>query len=183
MAEESKRRRLQRLVCVPGVSDSAITRILTELSKHPDVFTASRRTCNRAVYSEYTSDMALTIDLPLDNGTTFEWHLVKPGRLVQRSCEVSPALRRLFSTSVIVHKIIDCLSLCHHSHFAFVGDPYIRSLWVKRSLHSWGPNGAMVREGGEPSSNVDMYKGEFASLTVVIGIGTRRDHTGQRTQA
>ena len=103
MAQPSKRQRVSKLCGIGGVSDAALSRILNQLAEHPMVGTVSAQTCSRAAMAEYDSEMELAIDLPLtEEPWSFKWHVCKPGRLIQRCVEVSPALRRLFGTSVFM---------------------------------------------------------------------------------
>ena len=96
----NKRRCLSRLCGIGGVSDAALSQILAVLHKSPPVGPASRQACNLAARLEYDDEMALSLDLPLkEEPWTAKWWLCKPTRLVQRSVEVSPALRRLFARS------------------------------------------------------------------------------------
>ena len=82
------------------MTDSALSRILKELRANPFPHSASRSECHRAALAEFDDDMRLSIELPLTEAPwTWTWELCKPCRLVQRSVEASPALRRLFERS------------------------------------------------------------------------------------
>jgi len=88
------------LVGISGVNDSALSRILKELDANPFPHAPSVSTCTRAALAEYDDDMRLAIDLPLTKAPwTWTWEFCKPSRLVQRSMEVSPAIRRLLGQS------------------------------------------------------------------------------------
>ena len=177
MAEADKRRRLSRLVCISGVTDSALSRILSEISQQPGPLTATRQQCNKASLAEYSPEMALTIELPLKDGT-FKWHLLKPGRLVSRCCEVSPALRRLFSTSAIVQKIPYESYCCQWSFCRCPSPPHSFSFrGIPLGVHGPKIGKTFVNE---VCTHVNVIvKGEHTSSAVVAGIGTRRGHTRQ----
>ena len=95
---ESKRRRLSKLVSIPGITDSALASLLQALQGEP-VPEASRRECNRAAFIEYDADLSMQLQLPLKDGSFFAWDICRPAALVQRSVRASPAMRRLFSRS------------------------------------------------------------------------------------
>ena len=80
-----------------------LSRILTEVAKQPEIVTGTAREINKASLYEYDADIALQITLPLQEAPwSFKWDLLKPSRLVQRSIEVSPAMRRMFAISAII---------------------------------------------------------------------------------
>ena len=84
-----------------GVPDAALARMLNQLQKDPIEGAPSRQTISRAAMAEYTGDMELVIDLPLQKAPwSWQWHVCKPATLIERSCQVSPTLRRLFATCV-----------------------------------------------------------------------------------
>ena len=104
---------------------------LQEIEKNDLFVTGSVRECQRAAMVEYTPEMSLTIDLPLSEAPwTFKWNLLKPTSLVRRCCAVSPALRRMFDTSVSM------MEMYSNSALAFVflfGGPFGLGFHARRA--------------------------------------------------
>jgi len=90
------RRRLAKLVCIRGVSDSSLAAVLTALQGQV-VPEASRREISHAAFVEYDAEISEVLKLPLSKGGDFEWYICRPTILVQRCVRRSPALRRLFA--------------------------------------------------------------------------------------
>ena len=104
MADERARKkyRLGTLSAVGGVTNAGLVMILKELEDNPYDGAVNYAMVQKASLAEYTDDMTLVIDLPLsEEPWVFKWYLCRPDRLIQRSTEVSGALRRLFAGSAI----------------------------------------------------------------------------------
>ncbi|CAK0824718.1 unnamed protein product [Prorocentrum cordatum] len=91
-----KRRRLGRLVTIPGVTCAGLCEVLRRLRQAPIEEEVSAHEAKAAAKMEYDREMSCSLELPLCDGGSFE-----PARLVQRLVEVSPALKRMFAAAPI----------------------------------------------------------------------------------
>ena len=93
---DSKRRRVQKLTTIRGITDSALARVLEALDGQV-VQPISRRWVSQAAIDGYDAELQLQLQLPLNTGGFFAWDVARPSTLVQRCVKASPALRRLFA--------------------------------------------------------------------------------------
>lgn len=93
----TKRQKLSHLVSLGSVSSRILAKIVAEGRRLKIDEPISERELQRAAFAEYTPNIALSIAVPLADGGEFTWCLCNPAGLLQRSVQVSPALRRLFA--------------------------------------------------------------------------------------
>ena len=96
----SKRRRLQELVGIKGVSDAALSAILQEVRREPVEGDASRRVCNTAARAAIR-DVEVCVDLPLIKGGTAKWTFLHPLRLLRKCLDESPQLRSAYKSALL----------------------------------------------------------------------------------
>ena len=94
--EQIERRRKATLLCIRGVTDKALHKILLEL-RGGEVPEASLWDLRSAARIEYDDEVALQLKLPLVKGGELLWDICRPSALVQRCVRKSAALRRLFA--------------------------------------------------------------------------------------
>lgn len=90
-----KRKRLQELVSLGGVSDATLTSILESLSERPVPGGASRFQVERASV-DVIKDMVVEVQLPTVSGAPFKWEFLSPQLLLQRALGEGGALADLF---------------------------------------------------------------------------------------
>jgi len=95
----TKRRRLQELAGIGGVSDSALSTTLARLRANPISEPVSRLDVNRAC-SDSVANLLGFVDLPLASGGMFKWPLLRPDLLLQHTVRSSPAFARAFTEAL-----------------------------------------------------------------------------------
>jgi hypothetical protein len=98
----AKRRRLQDLIGIGGVSDNALTDILGKLRQTPIEGPVCRQACNRAA-QDSIRDSVESDDLPLVDGGSFSWKYLSPQRLLRKYIDRSPALASEFRQALRTH--------------------------------------------------------------------------------
>jgi len=94
--EQIERRRKATLLCIRGVTDKALHKILQEL-RGGGALEASLWDANSVAGIEYDDEVALQLQLPLVKGSELLWDICRPSALVQQCVRKSAAMRRLFA--------------------------------------------------------------------------------------
>ena len=98
----NKRRRLQDLIGLGGVSDNALAAILENLRQEPIEESVSRKDCNRAARDSLRG-MLLQTQLPCKTGGTFTWSYLDPQRLLRKCIDQSPQLAEAYGEALRNH--------------------------------------------------------------------------------
>ena len=94
-----KRRRLQELVGIGGVSDSALARILENLRQNAIQAPVSRQACNRASLAAIR-DVEHKLAIPLVKGGTWDWHILLFHQVLRKSLATMPAVAAAFRSAL-----------------------------------------------------------------------------------
>ena len=96
-----KRRSWHGLVGTHGISDTALAAVLTHCKKTPieENCGTDRRTIYRAIEDSY-SKVASKIQLPLKDGTVWDWHIARLDKMLQILCAESSKLRFVISMAL-----------------------------------------------------------------------------------
>ena len=97
-----KRRRLQELIGVGGVSDSALAKILANLRAKPIQEKVSRQDCSRAV-QDGCRDLLVSVQVPLASGGEVTWKFLSPQRLVQKCLGRSAGVAAIYREALRRH--------------------------------------------------------------------------------
>ena len=98
----AKRRRLQELLGLGGVSDQALSDILERLRAEPVEGNVSRHTCNRAA-RDSIEDVKETTQLPLVKGGQVKWTYLNPQKLLNKCIGRSPMLASGYEAALQDH--------------------------------------------------------------------------------
>jgi hypothetical protein len=98
----TKRKRVQELAGISGVSDAALALILNNLRENPIPDPTSRHQINRAVLAAVT-DIADFVDVPRQAADPYKWMFLRPELLLREAMLVSPALQASFREAFLRH--------------------------------------------------------------------------------
>ena len=87
----AKRRRLQELVGISGLSDSGLASIIQNLQRDAIEVPVHRRDCHQAALKS-VDGLQRTLSLPLVNGGSWRWHFLSPQSVLKHMLEGSPAV-------------------------------------------------------------------------------------------
>ena len=96
----AKRRRLQEIIGIGGVSDSALCQIIGKLRSNAINEPVNRQACNKAALASIRGSQQ-KLGLPLIDGGTWDWHYLLPQAVLRKS---------LAESSVIAEAYRDALS-------------------------------------------------------------------------
>lgn len=96
------RRRLQELIGLGGISDSALCDLLERLSEDPLDGSVNRHTCHRAA-RDAINDVKHTIELRLAKGGHWTWTFLHPVKLLQKVLKKSSQLSSEFKVALGDH--------------------------------------------------------------------------------
>ena len=96
-----KRRSWHGLVGTHGISDTALAAVLTHCKKTPVEKNCGthRRTIYRAIEDSY-SKVASKIQLPLKDGTVWDWHIARLDKMLEILCAESSKFRFVISMAL-----------------------------------------------------------------------------------
>ena len=96
----AKRRRLQELIGIGGVSDSALSQILESLRKNPIEEAISRQACNKAALASISGCLQ-KLSLPLVKGGEWVWHYLLPQAVLQKSLAESSSVAEVYRNALL----------------------------------------------------------------------------------
>ena len=96
----AKRRRLQELIGIGGVSDSALSQILESLRKNPIEEAISRQACNKAALASISRCLQ-KLSLPLVKGGEWVWHYLLPQAVLQKSLAESSSVAEVYRNALL----------------------------------------------------------------------------------
>ena len=103
-AKRAKLSAVQRLMHVGNISNQGLDTLFAELRRsNLDLRTTSSRTISEAFHDRFDSLKVVVVMAMLD-GTTFDWEVLHPGRLVVWMLHELPALASIYAAAMRKHK-------------------------------------------------------------------------------